>query len=282
MNRYAKPDVVFSQSLEDICSGRFVGWIVHLLCLAGRGSFLHNGRRAELHRNHVAVISHPELVNCLEAEEGLQVEFVAAPADFIYGLLPANHYGVGGGVSLFDNPVMPLCGEEAERFLADIHNIRNRLGDREHMFYSELIGSLMLTMIYDLFEFHAKRHDGVSATERTAGIVRRLMALLEAGRCRQHRSVAYYAGELNVSAKYLSETVKRNTGRSVSYLIDRHTIPVIADYLKNSDLSLTQICEELNFSSLSYFSRYVHKHLGMTPSRYRAAYSPVGEKQAVW
>lgn len=140
------------------------------------------------------------------------------------------------------------------------------------------IGNDMGVALLDNIHFHAKLHDGVSATDRTTHIVRRLLSLFEAGRYKHHRGVAYYAGQLNVTPKYLSETVKRNTGRSVSYLIDRHTVPMIADYLKNSDLSLTQICEEMHFSSLSYFSRYVQKHSGMSPSEYRAIHSPVKKK----
>jgi len=43
------------------------------------------------------------------------------------------------------------------------------------------------------------------------------------------------------------------------------------EYLGNPSLSLTQIADIMNFTSLSYFSRYCTKHLGMNPSAYRAA-----------
>ena len=278
MNGNVNVAIEFSGSFAEINSPRFTGWIVHLICLEGSGSFLYNGRHAELHKNDVAVISHPELVSDLKADDAIRIEFAAIEQELIYNLLPANHYGVGGGISLFDNPVIPLTDDDAARFMGDLRRLRERIAERNHMFYNELTGSLILTMVYDLFDFHAKLHDGVSATERTANIVRRLLSLLEAGRCRHHRGVSYYAEQLNVTPKYLSETVKRNTGRSVSFLIDRHTVPIITNYLKNSDLSLTQICEEMNFSSLSYFSRYVQKHLGMSPSEYRASHSPVRKR----
>ena len=275
MNADSKAEIIFSESFAGINSGQFADWGIHLLCLAGEGCFTYNGKTVTIRRNDAAVISHPELVSAITAGDDLRTEFIAAPFGFLYSLLPANHYGVSGCISLFDEPVFPLSDDDAARLHDDIQRIRSRMGDRHHMFYDELIGSLALTMIYDLFDFHAKLHDGVAATERTAHIVRRLLSMFEAGRCKHSREVAYYAAQLSVTPKYLSETVKRNTGRSVSYLIDRHTVPIIADYLKNSDLSLTQICEEMNFSSLSYFSRYVQKHLGMSPSRYRAAHSPV-------
>jgi AraC-like DNA-binding protein len=46
------------------------------------------------------------------------------------------------------------------------------------------------------------------------------------------------------------------------------------DYLDDERLSLTQIAERMNFASLSYFSRYCTKHLGLSPSEYRQSPQP--------
>lgn len=43
---------------------------------------------------------------------------------------------------------------------------------------------------------------------------------------------------------------------------------------KPPHLSLTQIADRMNFTTLSYFGRYVKKHLGVTPSQYRESGSP--------
>ncbi|PDP82997.1 helix-turn-helix domain-containing protein [Prevotella intermedia] len=51
-------------------------------------------------------------------------------------------------------------------------------------------------------------------------------------------------------------------------------MPIIKDYLNNESLSLTQIADLMDFTSLSYFSRYCTKHLGMTPSEYRMSLQP--------
>ena len=77
-----------------------------------------------------------------------------------------------------------------------------------------------------------------------------------------------------MTVKYLSNTVKRQTGKSVTYYIDRYTVPMIKEYLNNPDLSIVQIAEEMNFTTLSYFSRYVTKHLGMSPKAYRESLMP--------
>ena len=39
--------------------------------------------------------------------------------------------------------------------------------------------------------------------------------------------------------------------------------------LNRKELPLADVAERMNFSSLSYFSRYVQKHIGIPPSEYR-------------
>jgi AraC-like DNA-binding protein len=100
------------------------------------------------------------------------------------------------------------------------------------------------------------------------------MDLLSTGISRTEREVSYYAERLHVSPKYLSATIKRVTGHSVSSFIDRHTVPILKKYLNDERLSLTQIADRMNFTSLSYFSRYCTKHLGQSPSEYRRSLQP--------
>ena len=278
MEKKPKAKVVYSEDAELIGAKDLKGWGIHVLCLEGSGNFNYNGKKILFKKNDAMVISHPDLVSDLETSQDCKVKIIAAPFKFMYNLLPANHYGVGGCISLFEDPVIPLSEEDAKKFESDLDRIKFRMDDRDHLFYDEMLGSLELTMIYDLFNFHAKLHSGVHTTERTGNIVKTLISMFEGGQTKFHREVAYYADKLNVSPKYLSETVKNKTGRNVIYLIDRYTVPMVAEYLKNSDLSLKQIAEEMNFKSLSYFCRYVQKHLGMTPSEYRSTHSPLKKK----
>lgn len=269
MGRESKAKVIYSEDINLISSKNLTDWGIHVLCLEGEGSFIYNGKEIRFKKDDAMVISHPENVKKIKVSEELKIKLISAPFKFMYNLLPANHYGVTGCIDLFENPVIPLSEEDALLFEKDIENIKGRMGEQNNLFYEEMMGSLFLTMIYDLFNFHAKQRNGISVSERTGNVVKNLIALLEGGRTKQHREVTYYAEQLHLSPKYLSETVKRITGRSVTYLIDQYTVPMVADFLKNTDLSLAQIAEEMNFTTLSYFCRYVKKHLGMNPKEYR-------------
>ena len=247
---------------------------MHLLCLAGEGSFVFNEHCYHITRNDLVVIPIPTKVKNLAAHADLQVEWFAADYKFLQNLLPSNNYSIGGSISLNQDPVIKLTEEQARLLLDDFHRLRDRMEDHHLQFYHELMGSLCLKMMYDIFEAHAQREAINSHTDRTAYIVKQLMALLSTGISRTEREVSYYAERLNVSPKYLSATIKRVTGHSVTSYIDRHTIPILKSYLDDERLSLTQISELMNFTTLSYFSRYCTKHLGQSPSEYRLSLQP--------
>ena len=215
---------------------------MHLLCLAGEASFVFNEHCYHIIKNDMVVIPMPDRISNLAAHDDLQVEWFAADYKFLQNLLPSNNYSIGGSISLNQDPVIKLTNEQARHLLDDFHRLRDRKDD--------------------------------SHTDRTAYIVKQLMTLLSTDISQTERNVNYYAERLNVSPKYLSATIKRVTGHSVTSYIDRHTIPILKDYLNDERLSLTQIADLMNFTSLSYFSRYCTKHLDQSPSECRQSLQP--------
>ena len=269
-----KLDFQYSTNFSEANSETLRHTCMHLLCTAGEGSFVFNEKCYHIVKNDLVVIPNPTKMKNIAAHDDLQVEWFAADYKFLQNLLPSNNYSIGGSISLNQDPVVPLTEEQAARILEDFHRLRDRMVERQLMFYHELMGSLCLTMMYDIFEAHAQRDATENHSDRAGYIVKQLMALLATGISQTEREVRYYAKRLNVSPKYLSETVRRMTGHSVTSYIDRHSIPILKDYLNDERLSLTQIADLMNFTSLSYFSRYCTKHLGQSPSEYRQSLQP--------
>lgn len=269
-----KTDFLYSTDFYGMNAPELSHTCMHLLCTDGEGSFVFNERCYHIVKNDLVVIPYPVRVSNIAAYADMQVEWFAADYKFLQNLLPSNNYSIGGSITLNQNPVIKLTDEQAALLLSDFHRLRDRMDVRHLLFYRELMGSLCLTMIYDIFEPHAQRDATDTHSDRTAYIVKQLMALLSTGISRTERDVSYYAERLNVSPKYLSATIKRVTGHSVTSYIDRHTVPILKDYLGDERLSVTQIAERMNFASLSYFSRYCTKHLGQSPSEYRQSLQP--------
>ena len=85
----------------------------------------------------------------------------------------------------------------------------------------------------------------------------------------QYHEVGYYAKLLNVSGKYLNECVNGVLGVKAKYLIDEQLIMRSRHDLKFTDKSIKEVGYELGFSSPDYFSYFIKKHTGYSPSQLR-------------
>ncbi|SRR3712207_2655923 len=242
----------------------------HIICMGGEGSFVYNESCFHINKNDIIVISHPKEIKNIACTDDFSVECFAADYQFLSHALPPNNYSIRGSMSLYQDPVIPLSEANAEKFLGDIRRLRDRLGDEDSIYYHEIMASLCLTLMYDIFEFHAIYYRNKEDVDHANYVVNEFLRMISGGITRTQRDASYFADQLHVSLKYLSRTVKRTTGNTVTSYIDRVTIPMLRKYLDDERLSLTQISDIMNFTSLSYFSRYCSKHLGMSPSKYRS------------
>ena len=64
--------------------------------------------------------------------------------------------------------------------------------------------------------------------------------------------------------------VKKVSGRTASDWIDDYVILQAKQLLRSSSLTIQEVSRELNFSNQSFFGKYFKKHVGMSPSEYRA------------
>lgn len=83
------------------------------------------------------------------------------------------------------------------------------------------------------------------------------------------RDVNYYSRQLNVTPKYLSTVVKDVSGKTASKWIHDAVTSDIVTLLKNSGKSIKEICNELDFPNIQFFSRYVKRYIGVAPTDFR-------------
>ncbi len=85
----------------------------------------------------------------------------------------------------------------------------------------------------------------------------------------QYHEVSNYASILNVSGKYLNECVKGVLGVNAKHLIDEQLVMRSRHNLKFTDKTIKEVGYELGFSSPDYFSYFIKKHTGFSPSQLR-------------
>lgn len=242
---------------------------LHCLCLAGEVRFRYFGNSFVFGCGQMAVISYPAQVSEIELSEDFRCEYILAPSVFLHGLLPANNYSIPGSVSLTRNPLMDMHPEDMERLGADFAAITRGVDYTDHLFYREMVGSLLRTMIYDIFDIHARRDGNALQTSRVGFVVTHFLAMIQEGEAAVHREPSWYAEKLNITVKYMGDTVKRITGASVSEHINRAASAKLREYIEDTHLSMTEIAERMNFSSLSYLNRFCKLHLGKSPTELR-------------
>ncbi len=87
----------------------------------------------------------------------------------------------------------------------------------------------------------------------------------------ERHEVADYASMLNISAGYLSEVVKVQSGKpAIKHIHDRLVLEA-RRLLFHTDNSLKEITFDLGFSDASYFSRFFKRETGVTPADYRSS-----------
>jgi len=82
-------------------------------------------------------------------------------------------------------------------------------------------------------------------------------------------SVAYCAGELNLSASYFGDLIKKETGKSPQEHIQTKVIDVAKERIFDYNKSVSEIAYELGFKYPQHFTRLFKQRVGQTPNGYR-------------
>lgn len=138
--------------------------------------------------------------------------------------------------------------------------------------YGELVRSSFKTFIYRAL-YVINDIYGTDATDMLPSQENhhfdRFMRLLEENYSR-HRSIRFYSEAMNLSPKYLSQVIKKASGRVATAWIDDFVILEAKNLLKYSSMSIQEISYALNFPNQSFFGKYFKRHTGLSPKTYRA------------
>jgi AraC family transcriptional regulator, transcriptional activator of pobA len=87
----------------------------------------------------------------------------------------------------------------------------------------------------------------------------------------REKQVSFYASEIGIHPNYLNQTIKEQTGKTCSELINERVLLEAKCLLMFDDLSVKLIADYLNFKDASYFSKYFKRLTRMTPQEYKTA-----------
>jgi len=166
-----------------------------------------------------------------------------------------------------DNPPLLLEKESDTRFLETLF--------RQSIAEIQQVGDYtpeMLRSILDLILTTCAARYQVSENMLNKGkgqiLVKRFFHLVEENH-QKNLSLSDYSGLIGVTPNHLTQTVKLLTGKTSSQIIKAKQLMEIKRLLVHTNLSVSEIANQLNFDDQSYFTKFFKRETGITPIQYR-------------
>ena len=168
-----------------------------------------------------------------------------------------------------NHPVFRLPKERFDFIYETFFRIKAKIDEPENRFRREMVQAMFLTMAYELSNvIYSVQAQNESCNTRAEEIFTQFIKLVEKN-FRAERRVGWYSEQLCISPKYLSETIKAVSKRTPNEWIDSYVTIELRMLLRNTQKSIKEIAQELNFSNQSFLGKYFKEHTGMSPSEYR-------------
>lgn len=246
-----------------------VNYHTHLLCNCGNLTFFFNDIKMTCKRHEFLFWFANSRLRDLTFSEGFNASVLLVEKQFLIDNVPDQNWGIDATLHSRQHPVKLLHDKkDRQRVLSNFQLVYDRFKDREHHFYEEALRLQMQLFILEMWHTFAAEYERRKRSLQTGTLYEQFRQLVQE-HCMKRREVQFYANLLNISPKYLNTICKQNSDVTASEWIQRFAKERIVLLLQNKQLNIAAIADVMEFSSRSFFTRYVKKILGVTPREYR-------------
>lgn len=264
-------DIILTDTLNspEIPEDYLLHYFTHILCENGHGQFLLDGKEQSIGKNDICFWLPGAAVDKVLFSPEFNAVFLLVSFD----MMSKNNPDIGWGIKAYmfskENPVIRLEQDVAEKCKHNFLLLKEKFADESHRFRMEIVHLQLKMLVMEMWNVFADKMEQNMKNNDKAALFQRFLQLVEMY-CMEHREVEYYAGKLFITPKYLSEICKKSSNKPASDWIRNYATTRLILLLRNDNLTFTQIADSMNFSSQSFFSRYVKKVLGVSPGEYRS------------
>ncbi len=169
--------------------------------------------------------------------------------------------------STFSLPIIQLSpGEENE--VADKYRCIHREYRNRSQNYQEMIRIYLNALFIELSRVYLTKSDNSQKFGYDLLQLNRYEALVDKY-FKLHRPISCYSEKMNITDRQLSYLCKKTVGKTPSEIMMNRIILEAKRLIIHSDLSISGISQELNYSDSSYFIRLFKKMTKQTPEQFR-------------
>lgn len=191
--------------------------------------------------------------------------------DFLFRYCESRgSYTINNLFRLQKAPCISITSEDNNILLKKLEEIKNRIRNRNHLFYRFLIENIFEGFMLDINNLILKKQILLKNPffSRKEELSNSFFDLLHRCYFKEH-SLVFYADKLCISPKYLSLVIKQQTGKTANQWIEDALFNEAINLLKNSNTPIKEIAFRLRFSDQSSFGKFFKKHKFISPLRYR-------------
>ena len=268
---YLDNNILLTEHINEVpmpTEPRYMNFIMIGLCTKGEVMYQLDTIKQVIKPGDILVVSDRHIVDCYQHSDDMEGLCMIMSVNFFREII--QNVSDISSLFLFSrlHPVMRLKPKEIQTFKEYFQVIKEKIGDKRNHFQKDLIKALLLAMFYDLSNIIYRTQNGEKPKSRQEIIFTKFIKMVEQN-FRHERRVAWFAKELNITPKYLSETVKSVSNRTPNEWINYYAILELRVQLKNTIKSIKEISDELNFPNQSFMGKFFKDHVGMSPSQYR-------------
>ena len=161
-------------------------------------------------------------------------------------------------------PVMKLSGQQMQVIIRYFDLMRGLIAARGREPLLHLIRSMSLL----LADISASEISDRAPLTRPEEITGQFLSLVDI-HCREHHSPNWYASELCLTPKYISNVVRQTLGMSPGRCIGEAIIRQAKSMLSSTSQTIQEIADSLGFQNQSHFGTFFRRYTGKNPSGYR-------------
>lgn len=270
--QYMPEGLVLTDRLPDTVQDRVprrMNYILMALCRRGTAQYTIDTRQQRVSPGDLLFVSARHIVDNYMASPDFECLSIMVSESFYHGFVQDVKNVSSLLLFSMSNPVVALTPREQQVYTTYFMAIREKMADTDHHYRIQLVKSLLLSMFYDMSNVIWRvQQSGTKPLGRADAIFAGFIQLLEQN-FRTERRVSWYARQLNITPKYMSEVVKQISQRTSNEWIDSYVILEIRVLLKNTTKSIKEITEELHFPNQSFLGKYFKERMGVNPSEYR-------------
>ncbi|RZK40032.1 MAG: AraC family transcriptional regulator [Pedobacter sp.] len=240
----------------------------HVYCQSGIVKFAFNGQQYKSKKGEFIFWLAGMDVSTLSFSKNFKATVLFVDSELLTANLPSATASIDSIIHSKEHPILHPDKKDREKILKNFKLLYDMSQETDHRFYEVALKLQMQIFLLEMWHIFEDELDRRKRSLQSGTLYERFIQLVHE-HCMEKREVQFYSDQLSITPKYLNYICKVNTRITASEWIQRNAKERIILLLANKNLNISEIADQMDFSSRSFFTRYVKKLLGVTPKEYR-------------